>query len=200
MKKLIAAALVAAGFTSSAQAATSFDFSLTPVSPINYAFDDLLGNADLTISGGVIQPVSISGIALAPQGSSGSFWSIDPSTSSGLISFSKDIASLSFLWGSPDSYNAFSYTTNLGTYSVTPFASGGNNGDTRFLTLTAGEGEVIKSLSFGTTGYAFEVDSLRYIAAVPEPGTWAMMALGFAGIGGALRSQRRRRSPKVAFA
>jgi hypothetical protein len=32
--------------------------------------------------------------------------------------------------------------------------------------------------------------------AVPEPGTWALMILGFGGIGGALRNNRR----KLAFA
>ena len=35
------------------------------------------------------------------------------------------------------------------------------------------------------------------ITAVPEPGTWAMMILGFAGVGAALRN-RRRRSARIA--
>jgi hypothetical protein len=38
------------------------------------------------------------------------------------------------------------------------------------------------------------------IAAVPEPGTWAMMILGFGVIGGAMRSARRKPSVRVRFA
>lgn len=33
------------------------------------------------------------------------------------------------------------------------------------------------------------------VAAVPEPGTWAMLLVGFAAIGGALRRSRRRDRP-----
>ena len=41
--------------------------------------------------------------------------------------------------------------------------------------------------------------SLREVAAVPEPATWAMMLTGFLGIGGAIR-YRKRKQPKVRFA
>jgi hypothetical protein len=34
-------------------------------------------------------------------------------------------------------------------------------------------------------------------AAVPEPSTWAMMILGFLGVGGALRARRTRRAPEI---
>ena len=40
---------------------------------------------------------------------------------------------------------------------------------------------------------AFEIDNLR-VGAIPEPGTWALMLLGFAGIGFAIR---RRRKPVI---
>ncbi|OYX08655.1 MAG: PEP-CTERM sorting domain-containing protein, partial [Sphingomonadales bacterium 32-68-7] len=36
--------------------------------------------------------------------------------------------------------------------------------------------------------------------AVPEPATWAMMILGFAVIGGALRSHKRREKLTVTYA
>jgi len=40
----------------------------------------------------------------------------------------------------------------------------------------------------------FQIDNVRLTAAaaVPEPGTWAMMLIGFGGIGAAMRSSRRR--------
>jgi hypothetical protein len=48
-------------------------------------------------------------------------------------------------------------------------------------------------LSFGgtTTGGGGEAGTLSFFAAVPEPGTWAMMLLGFGGIGMAMRRRRR---------
>ncbi len=49
-------------------------------------------------------------------------------------------------------------------------------------------------LKFSSTQNAFEIDNLA-IGAVPEPATWAMMLLGFAGIGVSLR---RRRKPVLA--
>lgn len=38
------------------------------------------------------------------------------------------------------------------------------------------------------------------IAAVPEPGTWAMMLLGFGFVGGAMRSAKRRQKLTVSYA
>ena len=38
------------------------------------------------------------------------------------------------------------------------------------------------------------------LAAVPEPGTWALMLVGFGAVGTAMRSRSRRRSTKVSFA
>lgn len=49
-------------------------------------------------------------------------------------------------------------------------------------------------LTFAATGLSESlggyIDNI-VLSAVPEPGAWAMMVLGFAGIGGALRSRRR---------
>jgi hypothetical protein len=39
------------------------------------------------------------------------------------------------------------------------------------------------------------VDNIQALAAVPEPGTWAMMVLGFAFVGGAFRVTKRRQKP-----
>lgn len=48
------------------------------------------------------------------------------------------------------------------------------------------------TVSFNASGDpVFGVDALSFGTAVPEPATWAMLLLGFFGIGGALRSVRR---------
>jgi len=44
----------------------------------------------------------------------------------------------------------------------------------------------------GDEGWGLEKIAVNGGAAVPEPGTWAMMIVGFAGVGGALRARRRR--------
>ena len=44
----------------------------------------------------------------------------------------------------------------------------------------------------GSTSYTLTYDYTPGVAAVPEPGTWAMMLVGFAGAGMALRRARRR--------
>jgi hypothetical protein len=54
-------------------------------------------------------------------------------------------------------------------------------------------------LSWGPDGYNVALDNIAFdvrptgAAAVPEPATWAMMILGFGGVGGVMRRQRRTR-------
>ncbi len=86
--------------------------------------------------------------------------------------------------------------TNAGGTVAATFGNGdaaiivGNGGNTihnGFLTDTVDASQL----------YVNQINSLG-VAAVPEPGTWAMMILGFGLVGGALRT--RRRKTKVSFA
>jgi hypothetical protein len=52
----------------------------------------------------------------------------------------------------------------------------------------------VSYLKFSSSVNAFEIDNLA-INPVPEPATWALMLLGFGGIGLAMR---RRRKPALA--
>ncbi len=45
-----------------------------------------------------------------------------------------------------------------------------------------------------TTSYLNALDQ-SFLAAVPEPGTWAMMMIGVVGVGGVMRARRRRVAP-----
>ncbi|UUR08243.1 PEPxxWA-CTERM sorting domain-containing protein [Sphingomonas glaciei] len=61
----------------------------------------------------------------------------------------------------------------------------------------------IKSIGFTSTGGGFaDIRQIRVgpgaIAAVPEPGTWALMLIGFGGIGASLRRRRARQIPQFA--
>lgn len=61
--------------------------------------------------------------------------------------------------------------------------------------IIAGAGESYTSASFSTTNGGFaDLKQLRLVLAtpaVPEPATWALMLLGFAGVGVAMRRSRR---------
>jgi hypothetical protein len=68
-----------------------------------------------------------------------------------------------------------------------------------FVTVLAQNGETISSVAFTSTAGFDQFTQPRIsglVAAIPEPSTWAMMLLGFAGLGLAFRQSRR----KVSFA
>jgi hypothetical protein len=73
-----------------------------------------------------------------------------------------------------------------------------NSNGSNIFDIIAGAGESFTSASFVTTapnGFA-DFKQLRLVLAgttpaVPEPATWGMMLLGFAGIGMAMRRRRR---------
>lgn len=46
----------------------------------------------------------------------------------------------------------------------------------------------------------YRLDNLQVGSAVPEPGTWALLLLGFFGIGGAMRAAKRRANVSVSYA
>ena len=82
----------------------------------------------------------------------------------------------------------------------------GNNADGVF-TGTTGDDAFYGATNAGGISYltitdpgGIEIDQIQYgllaqVAGVPEPGTWAMMLLGFGAVGFAMR---RRRTPQLA--
>lgn len=107
--------------------------------------------------------------------------------------------SFSFYMGSPDTYNQVKFN----------YAGGGSKtfvGDEIWGGVPAGTGDrtqgyrvyynfggaKVTSIEFSSSQDAFEFDGLAGTVAVPEPGTWALMILGFGGAGAMLRSHRRR--------
>ena len=77
-----------------------------------------------------------------------------------------------------------------------------NNGQNKF-TLTASGGDSIHTLDFTFDPGVSDIREIRVgpavtaVAAVPEPATWALMILGFGGVGGLLR-RRRHSAPAAA--
>jgi hypothetical protein len=115
------------------------------------------------------------------------------------------VSYLSFLWGSPDYYNDLTINTTSGSSVFTAALLGlptdGNQSFSSYVQFTPIAGQLITSIVFNNIPSidAFETANYSIDAGVPEPGTWAMMLLGFGFVGTALRRRRRTRVlPQIA--
>jgi hypothetical protein len=106
------------------------------------------------------------------------------------------VSYISFLWGSPDTYNTLT-VNSTGSSQVFTAAGLGfpfTNGDQSFnqsVQFTGLAGSLITSLVFSSTQDAFEVARFS-ITAVPEPETYAMMLAGLGLMGFVARRRKQR--------
>ena len=134
---------------------------------------------------------SSSGQYATPFGDTTRFASVGtltaPATSTLLLSGSNNYVGL--YWGSIDAYNSLTVTDASGDHVVnsanfssilTPAI--GNQGPGGSLYINIFTDSAITKLTFFSNQAAFEFDNLT-VAAVPEASTWAMMILGFLGLG-----------------
>jgi hypothetical protein len=109
-----------------------------------------------------------------------------------LLSGSFTAAEFNLLSGDPTSFDVVLTALGGGTATIHVDNANGSN----IFDIIAGAGESYTSASFSTTSPAgfTTFKQLRLVLApggVPEPGTWAMMLLGFGGIGFAMRRSRK---------
>lgn len=176
--------------------------------PAQVTFD---GPSLATFTGGLVTNTSVSNVRAQPFGSTGNYWSVGPTDGSpGTLNLSAygPLYSISFIWGSIDTFNTLEVIDSTGialaTFtgsSVFNPASGDqtNPATNRLVTILLSGSDALnaRGLRLSSTQNAFEVDNFA-INAVPEPGTWAMMLLGFAGIGLSMRRKRSAYLPAVA--
>ncbi len=160
------------------------------------------------LSGDFAYATGTSGAAASPALDASRYLYTSSAVGSGTATLSTfDLSSVSFYWGSIDSYNSVDV---LGAGGVTLLSLGGSafspaNGDqsaaitNQRIFFTADAGEVITGLRFNATGVAFEIDDVAGAFAgggsgstVPEPASWALMIAGFGLVG--VGARRRRES------
>lgn len=154
---------------------------------------------------GLVTNTSLSGIRAQPFGSTGNFASVGPSDGTpGILNLAAfgTIDSITFLWGSVDTYNTLDILDLVGnviqsfTGSQVAALANGNQTDPFTnplvtLTFTGADRTNVHRLQFSSSQNAFEFDNVSIAtAAVPEPATWMMMILGFGLIGGLVRRRR----------
>jgi hypothetical protein len=160
--------------------------------------------------GGALVQGSVSGSYAQPAGVSGNYLATGFSGMSGTVSEEIELTGLhnylGLYWGSIDSYNTvnlYNGSTLVGTIGGgqvgAPASGSQTSGDTnRYVNITSDQ--LFDRVELVTTSPAFEVDDIALTAAVaaaiPEPSTWAMMILGFCGIGA--MTYRRRKSAMLA--
>lgn len=174
--------------------AVGMNFNSIPASTgVNAPSPFMIG--DWTFSAGA-QPVQVniggSGNGAQPFGTSGNYLSVLGGGTEN-VSFSNR-SSFSFFWGSIDDFNTIVVHTTTGDASFTGLQVAGIVGNgvqatgcqnvtncNRYFTFTdADAGSFITGFSMSSTQNSFEITN---ISAVPEPATWAMMILGFLGLG-----------------
>jgi hypothetical protein len=199
MKKLVFASLLAAAAAMPAMATvtvSSVDGSAPYGAPATFLFDGPTPAYSGTIYSGS------AGSRAQPAGSTGGYGAVGPGNteSSAVLDLSSFglIKSITFLWGSVDTYNILDVlgtgvSFNGGSNGVSPAT--GNQSDANSnrlvtLTFTGADRANVTGLQFSATADAFEFDNVT-VASVPEAASWAMFIGGFGMIGGAVRSRRK---------
>lgn len=190
-KMILTAAFAAAALTATgAQAAVTYSQSAigsTPPAGTTITFDSALPDG-FTLKGGVVQSVN-NAFGANPTGSTNYLTTNDTSSAGSASIFSKTgFGSLSFDWGSVDTYNTFGLLDAMGNAFFTLTGSSIQpNGGTTGTRISLNSDQPIYGLRLYSGKPAFEIDNVTFSGAVPEPATWAMMILGFGLVGAAMR-------------
>lgn len=216
MRNTLMAGLAAATITfAAAPAAAQVVATATPgcavycgPTPVTYDFETA-ATTPTYVGGAIVGPGTTTDLFAQPLGSTGFYFSTGPSTiTPSNITLGDNILSFSFIWGSLDLYNTLTLNTLGGSQAFTgadiaaliPGGASGSHTDPSqnpIVTFTlSGLWQQAVNFDMSSTQNAFELDNI-FVQPVPEPGTWAMMLLGFGGIGYAMR---RRRKPLLQIA
>lgn len=179
------------GQTTSLPGATVVDFNSNLLNPSGYA-------------GGAVKNGSLSSNWASPPNDTSNFYTVGPGpnqSSPGIVTLGSLSKYFGYFGGSPDTYNSIELylgTTRLATFSGTFLATaasvnpnGNWNTGAYWNIWAANANEYFNIVKFVSSTNAFETDNHASIAAIPEPGTYAMM---LAGLGLMALVARRRKN------
>ena len=208
-KSLLATAALVASFGCSVSASAQVTGSVGgplglflalagPMNPTGCTFATCtLGSGVGTIDKGRLYSVSVPGIAAKPVGTIGSYLSAGTTAGSpATLKFSGlGLVDISFMWGSPDTYNSLKVTTNTGVatnFMASAFFNpvNGNQGVASYVRFMANAGQRITKVEFASTQNAFEVSNFS-TSVVPEPATYALMATGLLALGAIAKRRKQ---------
>lgn len=199
--------------SSAAQAVTYYSLPGAPdqgPAPRETIIEDFEGTPVVSFFGSYsIQSGNFPGLAAPPAGVVNNYLSVPDaqggsSSDTATIYFTdyllanRPFRSLSFYWGSIDSYNKLEVLDVDGNVLQTLFGNDINNPadgnqtapfSNQRVFLRFADGELASKLRLTSTGRAFEIDDIAG-SAVPEPATWAMLLAGFGLVGFAARRRR----------
>lgn len=194
LKTFIAAAALTSALGAHAQVAGSIGGGNGSFLALTSAGLD--GGSVATLTGGSVYTMS-SSVALQPAATVAGGTFLAAGTRSGSVAtldFGAGVSYVSFLWGSPDTWNLL--TVNTASSGPTTFTAAGLGLDTaghtaNFVQFAAAGGDSITSLVFTNQpdSDAFETADFS-VTPVPEPQTYALFA---AGLGAVAFMARRRR-------
>ena len=130
-----------------------------------------------TLAGGVFN--GSAGFALAPEGDTTNYLFGEGQAT---VTFPKALTSFDFYWGSIDTWNSITLSNGAtidGTTSQMELGIAGKPNSSQSLWVKVTSDTPFTSFTVNSTQPAFEFD----MATIPESSTWAMMMLGFAGLG-----------------
>lgn len=189
-----------------ALAAIAFSAQASPTAGLGSLSASFITRSSANVSGGALYTSDAIPAAAIPHNASplintvGTWVAAGPSNvnnggGDAVLALGAGITGVSFLWGSPDTYNSFVVATTAGEYAFGPGVFGapvvldGNRDAAYYVNFTTSGSETITALTFSSPGTnAIEIAN---VAVVPEPEAYGLALAGLSVVGFAMARRRK---------